>query len=170
MAVQGRPSDDGRMCFGIGENGDPAPSLSKAHSHAIAFKPGQSAEARSIGADEEIAPTLEAGGGGNNKAAVCFAQNTRDEVREMEVAGALAAEPGAKQQSYLRQNMQVRRLTPMECERLQGFPDNFTRIPWRGKPAEQCPDGPRYNALGNSMAVPVLAWIGKRIKIIEEIV
>jgi hypothetical protein len=59
--------------------------------------------------------------------------------------------------------MQVRRLTPTECERLQGFPDNHTAIPWRGKAADQCPDGPRYKALGNSWAVPVVAWIGKRI-------
>ena len=59
--------------------------------------------------------------------------------------------------------MQVRRLTPTECERLQGFPDGHTRIPWRGKPAEDCPDGPRYKALGNSMAVPVMRWIGERI-------
>jgi site-specific DNA-cytosine methylase len=59
--------------------------------------------------------------------------------------------------------MAVRRLTPKECERLQGFPDNHTLIPWRGKPADQCPDGPRYKALGNSMAVPCMAWIGKRI-------
>ena len=59
--------------------------------------------------------------------------------------------------------MAVRRLTPKECERLQGFPDNWTLIPWRGKPAEQCPDGPRYKALGNSMAVPCMAWIGSRI-------
>jgi DNA (cytosine-5)-methyltransferase 1 len=60
-------------------------------------------------------------------------------------------------------NMQVRRLTPTECERLQGFPDDHTLIPWRNKPAEECPDGPRYKALGNSMAVPVMAWIGQRI-------
>lgn len=59
--------------------------------------------------------------------------------------------------------MAVRRLTPKECERLQGFGDNHTLIPWRGKPADQCPDGPRYKALGNSMAVPCMAWIGKRI-------
>lgn len=59
--------------------------------------------------------------------------------------------------------MQVRRLTPLECERLQGMPDNHTRIPWRGKPAEDCPDGPRYKAIGNSMALPVMRWIGKRI-------
>ena len=60
-------------------------------------------------------------------------------------------------------SMQVRRLTPRECERLQGFPDSYTEIPWRGKTAEQCPDGPRYKALGNSWAVPVVAWLGKRI-------
>lgn len=59
--------------------------------------------------------------------------------------------------------MQVRRLTTTECERLQGFPDGHTLIPWRGKPAEDCPDGPRYKALGNSMAVPVMRWIGTRI-------
>lgn len=65
--------------------------------------------------------------------------------------------------------LRVRRLTPVECERLQGFPDNYTQIEWRGKPAEECPDGHRYKALGNSMAVPCMAWIGKRIQnLIEE--
>ncbi|EBJ4581186.1 Dam family site-specific DNA-(adenine-N6)-methyltransferase [Salmonella enterica] len=59
--------------------------------------------------------------------------------------------------------MQVRRLTPVECERLQGFPDNHTLISWRGKDATDCPDGPRYRAIGNSMAVPVMRWIGERI-------
>lgn len=63
------------------------------------------------------------------------------------------------------QTMQVRRLTPVECERLQGFPDNYTAIPWRGK--AETPDGPRYKALGNSMAVPVMAWIGRRIQEFE---
>jgi DNA (cytosine-5)-methyltransferase 1 len=61
----------------------------------------------------------------------------------------------------VQQNMAVRRLTPVECERLQGFPDGYTNIPWRKKP--ESPDGPRYKALGNSWAVPVVAWIGKRI-------
>jgi len=61
------------------------------------------------------------------------------------------------------QAMTVRRLTPRECERLQGFPDDWTLIPWRGKAAEQCPDGPRYKALGNSMACNCMAWIGERI-------
>ena len=86
--------------------------------------------------------------------------------------------------------MQVRRLTPVECERLQGFPDDYTNIPWteyqriqkqaaksgtsfeaelkkRGKvlnnSVKECPDGPRYKALGNSWAVPVVSWIGRRI-------
>jgi DNA (cytosine-5)-methyltransferase 1 len=58
----------------------------------------------------------------------------------------------------------VRRLTPVECERLQGFPDGYTAIPWRGKAPEGCPDGHRYKALGNSMAVPVMRWIGERIQ------
>ena len=65
---------------------------------------------------------------------------------------------------FARQAMQVRRLTPVECERLQGFPDGYTAIPWRKKPASECPDGPRYKALGNSWAVPVVRWIGKRIQ------
>ncbi len=65
--------------------------------------------------------------------------------------------------------MQVRRLTPVECERLQGFPDNWTKIPWKRKPAEECPDGPRYKALGNSMAVPCMRWIGERIDQVNKI-
>jgi len=62
------------------------------------------------------------------------------------------------------QAMQVRRLTPVECEKLQGFEPGYTAIPWRGKPADQCPDGPRYKSLGNSWAVPCARWIGKRIQ------
>ena len=62
----------------------------------------------------------------------------------------------------VRQGMAVRRLTPVECERLQGFPDNYTNI------KENCPDGPRYKALGNSMAVPVMKWIGNRIQMVED--
>jgi DNA (cytosine-5)-methyltransferase 1 len=63
--------------------------------------------------------------------------------------------------------MAVRRLTPVECERLQGFPDNWSRISWKGKPEEECPDGPRYKACGNSMAVPVMRWIGERIAAVD---
>ena len=61
----------------------------------------------------------------------------------------------------------IRKLTPVEWERCFGFPDNYTRIPWRNKSPEDCPDGPRYKGLGNSMAVPVVRWIGKRIEMVE---
>jgi DNA (cytosine-5)-methyltransferase 1 len=174
-----------------------------------------------IGIDEECNASIDQfvpllrGGQGGTRQAVAFTQKTRDEVRKIngdgKIAGALAAETGMKQQTYVaveepakaftasemansyawesdvyptlnaqipndtsniqygvRQSMQVRRLTQIECERLQGFPDNYTRIPWKGKPAEECPDGHRYKALGNSMAVPVMEWIGERINLIEE--
>jgi DNA (cytosine-5)-methyltransferase 1 len=65
-------------------------------------------------------------------------------------------------------DMKVRRLTPIECERLQGFPDNYTQIAWRNKAPEDCPDSPRYKAMGNSMAVPVMRWIGERIQMVED--
>lgn len=67
------------------------------------------------------------------------------------------------------QHMAVRRLTPTECERLQGFTSGYTQIPYRNKAPENCPDGPRYKALGNSMAVPVIKWIGERIQTFESI-
>jgi DNA (cytosine-5)-methyltransferase 1 len=111
----------------------------------------------------------EDGTGRGTPMVMCFAQNTRDEVREMPYAGALAANPGMKQTSYARIGMAVRRLTPVECERLQGFPDNFTQIPYRGKTVDKCPDGPRYKSLGNSMAVPCMKWIGERIQQVQEI-
>jgi DNA (cytosine-5)-methyltransferase 1 len=68
--------------------------------------------------------------------------------------------------AFTRTSPGVRRLTPMECERLQGFPDRYTLVPVRGKPAS---DGPRYKALGNSMAVPVMAWIGRRIQAVDKL-
>jgi DNA (cytosine-5)-methyltransferase 1 len=111
--------------------GDQMPHI--AYPTAAAFKSGQGAASRSIGWDENVSPTLPANAGGNTAPAV---------------TGTMTA-------------MQVRRLTPVECERLQGFPDNHTNIPWRKK--AEAPDGPRYKALGNSMAVPVMRWIGERI-------
>jgi DNA (cytosine-5)-methyltransferase 1 len=60
--------------------------------------------------------------------------------------------------------MQVRRLTPRECERLQGLPDDWTLIPWRGKSAADCPDGPRYKGIGNGQTVNVMRWLAERIK------
>jgi DNA (cytosine-5)-methyltransferase 1 len=66
--------------------------------------------------------------------------------------------------------MAVRRLLPSECEALQGFPKDWTKISWRGKPADQCPDGPRYKAIGNSMATNCMKWIGRRIQMVDELV
>jgi len=76
---------------------------------------------------------------------------------------------GGRHEGVMVPSSAVRRLTPTECERLQGFPDDFTQIPWRNKPAEDCPDGPRYKAMGNSMAVPVMRWIGERIQMVESL-
>lgn len=153
--------------------------------------------------DDGAAFTLEAR---SSVQAVAFAQNTRDEVRLMGgdcgITGAIAAEPGTKQQTYVAlhdpvawseeltaqtgvapavqrggsggrhdgvfHNWAVRRLMPIECERLQGFPDGYTNIPWRNKPVS--PDGPRYKALGNSMAVNVMRYIGQRIQMVEDII
>jgi site-specific DNA-cytosine methylase len=70
---------------------------------------------------------------------------------------------GGGSKPHVQYAMTVRRLTPRECERLQGFPDDYTLIPWRKKQAEDCPDGPRYRALGNSMACNCMAWIGEKI-------
>lgn len=208
----------------------------------LAFLYNQGAKARSLGISE-INPTLKT----DHNPVVAFASNQRDEVRELEVAGALAAQPGIKQQTYIcradgqtnamegenlaptltshakkdppliypvdeseemkpvtlqirggkpgggkgapiqhdmsatlsthntqtlitgdheERGLTVRRLTPRECERLQGFPDDYTDIPYRNK--EHAPDGARYKALGNSMAVPVMRWIGERIRMVEE--
>lgn len=208
----------------------------------VAFLYNQGAKARSLGISE-ISPTLKT----DHNPVVAFASNQHDEVRELEVAGALAAQPGIKQQTYICRadgqtnamegenlaptltshakkdppliypvdeseemkpvtlqirggkpgggkgaliqhdmsvtlsthntrtlitgdneegGLTVRRLTPRECERLQGFPDDYTDIPYRNK--EHAPDGARYKALGNSMAVPVMRWIGERIHMVEE--
>jgi site-specific DNA-cytosine methylase len=63
----------------------------------------------------------------------------------------------------------LRRIMPVEAERLQGFPDHWTKVPYKGKSADKCPDGPRYTAIGNSMAVPVMRWLGRRIRLVERI-
>ena len=88
-----------------------------------------------------------------------------------DVCHTLSAQAGQGDSSpHVAHSMQVRRLTPVECERLQGFPDGYTAIPWRKKPASECPDGPRYKSLGNSWAVNCARWIGERIEAVETIV
>jgi DNA (cytosine-5)-methyltransferase 1 len=100
---------------------------------------------------------------------VAFAENSRAELRlegaDGQRTGALNAGGGKPGQGVpMIAGAAVRRLTPRECERLQGFPDDWTLVPYRGKPAA---DGPRYKALGNSMAVPVMRWIGERIAAVD---
>ncbi|ECJ2446014.1 Dam family site-specific DNA-(adenine-N6)-methyltransferase [Salmonella enterica subsp. diarizonae] len=100
---------------------------------AYAFKAWQGSKAGGIGYAKEQSPTLTSASSGTNLTPAVI------------------------------HGVAVRRLTPVECERLQGFPDNHTLISWRGKDAADCPDGQRYKAIGNSMAVPVMRWIGERI-------
>ncbi len=124
-------------------------------------------------------PVIAFGGGntgGNIDVAACLTANgqridfevetfavhgTQDPDTNLELAHTLGRNHG--QENAISNGVQVRRLMPVECERLQGFPDNHTLISWRGKEATECPDGPRYRAIGNSMAVPVMRWIGERI-------
>ena len=133
---------------------------------AVAFEPGiaarEGSESRFM---HEIAPPLRRDMG-DNQTAVAY-QSSNGEVRQlnnvMSTLDASRESRGTNQQRFLMQSTAVRRLTPTECERLQGFPDGYTAIEWRKKPSSECPDGPRYKALGNSMAVPVMKWIGERI-------
>lgn len=121
--------------FGIGDEGDPAYTITKGHSHAVAQP-----VAYGVGESPDTAHCLRSGASRADK---------------------------HESTTYIAQQMAVRRLTPVECERLQGFPDNYTNIPWRK--SSESPDGPRYKALGNSMAVPVMRWIGQRIQQVREI-
>ena len=99
---------------------------------------------------------------------VGFAANQRGEVRlqggDENVVGAIPASQSGKQVQGVTDGYAVRRLTPRECERLQGFPDDWTKVPYKGKPEDECPDTPRYKAIGNSMAVNVMRWLGMRIQ------
>jgi DNA (cytosine-5)-methyltransferase 1 len=100
--------------------------------------------------------------------AIAFRENQRGEVQYVDPPHALASGGGKPGQGYcgVQQASAVRRLTPRECERLQGFPDDYTLVTYRNKPAA---DGPRYKALGNSMAVPVMRWIGERIAMVSQL-
>jgi len=94
-------------------------------------------------------------------------QSSQSGCRIVDAFATLDANNGSRRHNGVVRGMQVRRLTAKECERLQGFPDDYTNIPWRGK--SESPDGPRYKALGNSMAVPCMRWIGERIAFVEKV-
>ena len=135
--------------LGVGADGDPTFTLLANHPHMVASGGGSDPIAMGDGnahtaIRRNVCPTLKCGGDG----------------------AMVASEIGDKPAGV--NHMLVRRLTPLECERLQGFPDEHTLIAWKGKPAEECPDGPRYKAIGNSMAVPVMRWIGRRIAAVDK--
>ena len=134
--------------------------------------------AKDYGGDamENVSPTLRAGGHHESHAnagvmpAVAFDLRGRDGGAMPEGphdTANLRAASGGSSRSYVAQPWAVRRLTPTECHRLQGFPDGFCDIPWRGK--DHAPDGPQYKALGNSFAVNVAEWIGRRIELVERL-
>ncbi len=166
-----------------GDAGEISPTLRAMHhdgSHAngggqvaVAFQPRFARNGR--GAPDVVAAALtgEAGRTGEGDSAQCVAihENQRGEISLNDTAGALNVGGGKPGQGYpavaVGSAWRVRRLTPTECERLQGMRDGYTNIPWRGK--NGAPDGPRYRALGNSMSVNVMAWIGHRIEMVENI-
>lgn len=154
--------------------GDPChPLAAGAHAPTIAF----SCKDHGADAADELAPTLRAMGHGESHAnaggqvAVAFAiqeravsENPNAGPDGIGVAADIAYTLEARTQvQAVSSGWAVRRLTPAECARLQGFPDHHSRIAWRGKPAEACPDGPQYKTYGNSMAVNVMRWLGERL-------
>ena len=151
-------------------------TLVKNQTMAVAYVGGVDYENNGHTMDEPTGPLMKGSptGGGRPLPAVAFTQDSqfgganKGEVSPTLSKSGLSGTMGGAGAEVLSvfSNMQVRRLTPVECERLQGFPDGYTDIKPKGKPT---PDGPRYKALGNSMAVPVMRWIGERIKQVEEI-
>ena len=146
---------------GTGEVADPMYTLDQGSQHAVCIT-------------GEITHTLKAEGfdgsedGTGRGQPIVTAYSTKLHHTSVNGAGKLYEEytaslDASSPQPTLLIPSQVRRLTPRECERLQGFPDNYTLIPWRGKPTRDCPDGPRYKAIGNSKAVTVVRWIGRRL-------
>ena len=121
--------------------------------------------------DDDTTPTLTArmGTGGNNIPCIALAGNTIGRQPHNGGNGNGFDDSGvsytltATDTHGVFDSVTVRKLTPQECEKLQGFPPGYTQIPYRNKPAEDCPDSPRYKAIGNSMAVPVIKWIGERM-------
>jgi DNA (cytosine-5)-methyltransferase 1 len=135
---------------------------------AVAFEPGiatrEGSESRFV---KELSPTLRKEMGDNQVAVAVDTYNHALQEKAIPIRSTASDICHTGGVINAKDRMAVRRLTPRECERLQGFNDDHTLIPWRNKPADQCPDGPRYKALGNSMAVPCMAWIGKRIARVE---
>ena len=160
--------------LGIGQPGDPMNTLTKGDRHAVAQPISQivGALACNTGPNGHDAGNFACNQAVDAGHVIPMAQpiafqlsgdrdNPSVSVSE-DRAFCIPANPMSDRGQAVATPMAVRRLTPTECERLQGFPDGYTNIPWRKAP--ESPDGPRYKALGNSWAVPVVAWIGQRIQ------
>ena len=148
--------------LGVGHLGEPMNTLTKGDRHAVAQPIAFSGQMSNPQTDVDMTQTLQV----KNPMAVCLMDQGGSVMNiENDMTGTLRRETHGHEPIVM-QAMAVRRLTPVECERLQGFGDNYTDIKSKGKPT---PDGPRYKALGNSMAVPVMAWIGQRIEQVEAI-
>lgn len=137
----------------------------------LAFAANQRGEVRLQGGDGSVTGAIPANQSGKQiNGIVCMADAATNAAIDRDLAGTLKANNNNNNPPIVSSSCSVRRLTPRECERLQGFPDDWTLIPYRGKPAGECPDTPRYKALGNSMAVPVMRWIGERMALAERVI
>ncbi len=122
-----------------------------------------------LGGPTATALRASTGGGDKPHVLITKAYGGHNQSGPITVATALNACASAsgrldfESETFITQNMRVRRLMPIECERLQGLPDNWTQIPWKNEPAERCPDGHRYKAIGNGWAIPVVRWIAARL-------
>jgi DNA (cytosine-5)-methyltransferase 1 len=179
----GREMQKAQNGIGIGTHGDPAYTLDTTGAQAVGqpvpftkSKRAQSVTDDETWVDGQVNPTLSLFDQGDTRAttvAVAHAFYSTDGTHgvnqqpEVSPPVKVGSGLGIPSPPAVAQAMTVRRLTPRECERLQGFPDDYTMIPWRKKQAQDCPDGPRYKALGNSMAVNCMAWIGERIAAVD---
>lgn len=131
----------------------------------VAFAANQRSEVRLQGGDGEVTGAIPACQSGKQVGAIMLRADATPKVDDDLCQTLRRGGDGGTHDFVLPANGSVvRRLTPGECERLQGFPPGWTRIPWRGKPPKDCPDGPRYKAVGNSMCVNVMRWLGRRIE------
>ena len=153
---------DGEVCGALSAtmHKDP-PVVAKTLFEPVSFAANQRGELRLQGGDGTVVGAVPASQSGKQVQGVLCQYG--------DVAGTLTARGDSspcadRGPSVVSDGYAVRRLTPRECERLMGMPDDWTKVPYRGKPADECPDTPRYKAIGNSMAVPVMRWIGKRIQ------
>jgi DNA (cytosine-5)-methyltransferase 1 len=155
----GKSTTDPRAGLGIGGDQDPMYTLQAGAQHGVCVTGDITHTLKDEGLDGSEDGT------GRGQPIVAFTtEQTPKHNNDCALTLTKQSPTGGGQIQSVMVGSAVRRLTPRECEFLQGFPRSYTAIPWRKKPAEDCPDGPRYKALGNSMAVPCMRWIGLRIE------